>query len=128
MDSKINTQLTTYKRRKELYNLFFSSNSNTTCSYQDKLKLYTLICCLTQALNKKTPEKYESTLQVLSAIYNRNFENEAESSFRDYIFAISIVCDDLLYGTKDEIPRPNNETGVELVEKIKQLISQWLPF
>jgi hypothetical protein len=133
MDSINNSQKPTIQYKEFIYAQWFSSKTNTTMSFKDKMELYTLICYLTQQLRKKDPVKYGTPIKVLGAIFNRDFEAEHEpekiSCEVEYIVGLGIVCADLLWGTEDAIATPPGfKNGNEIVNKIKQLIEQWLPF
>lgn len=119
----------TIENKKYIYANWFSSGTNTTCSFKDKLELYTLICYLTQQMKAKDPIKYGSALKVLTAVFKKDFSMPSENGEDKYIVGLSIICDDLLWGTEDPIPAPTGyKNGNEIVLRIKQLVEQWLPF
>lgn len=133
MDSKKNFPLPTLENKRFIYAMWFSSKTNTLMSFKDKIELYTLICFLTQQMKKKDPVKYGNPIKVLNAIYKKNFEEVGEeipvTGENEYILGLGIVCEDLLYGTEDTIPIPSGfKNAQEIVNRIKQLIEQWLPF
>jgi len=122
--TKISQNNISYEEKRNLYSLYFSSDANTTCSYKDKIELYTLICYLSQILVKIDPIKYPNTLTIL----NKIFESYQDKPNSDYIEALSIVCDDLKYGVGD-IDKPGDYKNVnEIVTRIQQLVEQWMPF
>lgn len=118
-----------YDLKKSIFLSYFSSGAMTTESFEDKIELYKLICFLTLQMKNKDPLKYKSSLDVLEKIYNREIDKTSDANGLDnYLIGLSIVCDDLLYGIYS-IQKPENfKNGNEIVDKIKNLIEQWMPF
>lgn len=114
---------------------YFSTGSNNAASYLQKLELINLICFLTQKLNKKDPEKYPSCLSVLSAIFNVDLNNMETAQHcltisAEHVRSFGLICDDLLWGTNDEIAKPEGITNAkEIKEKIiNYFTEEWAPF
>lgn len=113
-----------YQDKKNMYTRYFSSGNNTTQSFNDKMELLTLICFLTQQMKKKDSEKYTCAKDVLDMI----FKDSLEWSDSDYVIGLGIVADDLMFGT-NEISKPANYNNAkEIVNRIKELVEQWMPF
>lgn len=113
-----------YAEKKGLYTKYFSSGNNTSQSFADKIELITLICFLTQQMNKKDPEKFPDAKSVLDLI----FKDSIDWSDSDYVIGLGIVADDFMFGVK-EIEKPGNYSSAkEIVTRIKELVEQWMPF
>lgn len=118
----------TIDQKRSIYADLFSSGALTTCKFNDKIELYTLICYMTQVMKKQNPVKYKNSLDFLHEMFGQNLE-KVEGSQKPYIEALSVICDDLLYGVIDFIPCPGEYTNCkDIVLRIKQLVEQWLPF
>ncbi|MDO4465528.1 MAG: hypothetical protein Q4C49_00760 [Bacillota bacterium] len=114
-----------YLEKKSIYTRYFSSGNNTFQSFDNKMELLTLICFLTQKMSKKDPEKYPNAKAVLDMI----FKDSIDWADSDYVIGLSIVADDLLFGTVTEIKNPGEyKNAKEIVSRIKELIEQWMPF
>lgn len=115
-----------YNTKKTNYYANIHLGTMTTGRFEDKLELIKLICFMTQNLNKKDPVKYKDTISILSMLYEKelNANNEA---FKDYLYSLSIICEDFLYGV-DNIVNPGFKDSKEIIIRIKQLIEQWIPF
>ena len=107
-----------YEELKEIYNKYF------TLSYlgsgTNKLALISLVCHLTNVLKAKKPDMTCWTL-----LYQLN-KSIGEPIDDTSLKGIAILCEDMLYGTT-EFPTFGLKDK-EIPEKIKELISNWLPF
>lgn len=104
----------------------FSLGTNLNQSIDDKFELLKLICFLSYKMKEKDPLKFKTTLSVLQHLYGRNFVEKTGEDY--YLISLSIICDDLLYGIKD-IKKPDGFTNMsEICARIKDLVSQWMPF
>lgn len=113
---------------------YFDTNSNNARSYAQKLEIINLICFLSQKLHKKDPEKYPSCISVLETIFEVNLENDDfPRECYDYsltaIRSFGLMCDNLLWGTEDDIPKPENITNAkEIKDKIYNYFkNEWTP-
>ena len=115
---------------------YFSTGSNNAASFTQKLEIIKLIAFLTQVMNKKNPEKYSNSLDVLSAIFNINL-SDTDASDKVYlnvsashIRSFALVCDDLLWGTNEELKVPEGITNArEIKDKIiTYFTDEWTPF
>jgi len=115
---------------------YFSTGSNNAASFTQKLEMIKLIAFLTQVMNKKDPEKYPNSLAVLSAIFNINLSDVNESNkiylniSAEHIRSFALVCDDLLWGTSEELKAPEGITNAkEIKDKIiTYFTDEWTPF
>ena len=114
---------------------YFSTGSNNAASFTQKLEMIKLIAFLTQVMNKKNPEKYSSSLDVLSAIFNVNLSDVNESKLcynisAEHVRSFDLICDDLLWGTTEELKAPEGITNAkEIKDKIiTYFTDEWTPF
>ena len=111
---------------------YFTTQSNNAQSCAQKLEIINLICFLTQKMKQKDPEKYDSAVTVLNAIFNgRNFMTIGELCGEDSaIRAFGLLCDDLLWGTNDVLPKPEGYNNAsEIKDKIISYFTEELaPF
>ena len=109
-----------------LYNSYFSSKTNTSASFNNKIELLTLLAYLTQQLKKRMPDTFKNAYDVLMKYVLVG--SQLEVADEDYLSGLSVVCDDLIWGTND-IDAPTQYTNsAEIKDRIKELISGWLPF
>lgn len=109
-----------------LYSIYFSSNTNTSGSFYDKIELLTLLSYLSQQLCKRMPDQFKNSLDVLN---NYIYKGETlDSGIKEYVVGLSVVCDDLLYGVNDLTPPTGYSSSLEIKNKIKTLINAWTPF
>lgn len=116
----------TYNERSNIYIQLFSLGTNTNKSFDEKLELFYLISFLTFNMKQRNPDKFHNALDVLQTIYNKTFdENIGEDA---HLMKLSIICDDLIYGV-ETIKKPEGYTNaIEICDRIKYLVSQWMPF
>ena len=112
--------------KKFLYDSYFSSKTNTSQSFNHKIELLTLLGYLTQQLKKRVPDTFRNSYDVLKKYVLVG--NILEQADEDYISGLSIVCDDLLYGVQDIDPPTQYSNSAEIKNRLKELISGWLPF
>ena len=110
----------TYKDLQNIYSRWFSLGG-IAGEVDNKFALISLICVLTNAQKKKNPNItcYEIIQTVLSKGNN--------SMPDDYIYGLSIVCEDFLKGST----KFNNcglKTAKDMVIKINEILNNWLPF
>lgn len=122
----INLTDASIETKRFLYASYFSSKTNTSQSFSYKIELLTLLGYLTQQLKKRMPNEFKNANDVIYKYVMKGQQlNEADV---DYLDGVSIVCDDLIWGT-EEIPAPEQySSSVEIKDRIKELISWWLPF
>ena len=120
MDMTENSQKT-YNEKLEVFNSMFCTATNTSESFDEKLRFINLVCYLTFVMKSKKPETYKTTKDVLMAIFDDNLEGTGLND------GFCIICDDMLYGVTT-ISNPGFKTIKDLIQEIKKLTSQWLPF
>jgi hypothetical protein len=109
-----------------LYNSYFSSKTNTSQSFEYKIEILTLLAYLTQQLKKRMPDTFKNAYDVLKNYVLVGVPLELTDE--DYISGLSVVCDDLIWGTNDIEAPSKYSNSVEIKNRIKELISGWLPF
>lgn len=111
---------------------YFSTLSNNAESYQQKINIINLISFLTVKMNEKDPEKYPNSEAVLSAVFDKDlFLHEDEVNGRETLIrAFGMLADDLLWGTKRDVPKPEGFSNMsEIVSVIKSYFNdEWKPF
>lgn len=122
----------TFAQKSYLYDQYFSLCTNNKQSYADKLKLINLICYLQQKMHAKDPVKYKDCLSLMQVIFGRELDTVSGllSGEDCLITALAMFCDNLLWGTTDEIPAPE---GYQTLKDVKQAIikyinEEWMPF
>ena len=111
---------------------YFSTATNNACSWKQKMEIIHLICFMTQKMNKKDPVKYPDCIAVLESIFGGNsMAMMDESSGQiNIIRSFGMICNDLMWGTSDEIEKPEGITnGKEIKDKIVTYFNEeWTPF
>ena len=99
---------------------YFTTQSNNAQSCNQKNEIIQLIWFLTQKMQEKDPEKYDSALKVLSVIFNNDFTiMEETSGDNQAIRSFGLICDDLLWGTNTPIKKPEGYSNAsEIKDKI----------
>ena len=106
----------------------FSLGTNTNASLDEKFELLYLICYLSSKMKAKDPERFRNPLNVLQHMYGRDFSDQTGED--SYLTNLGIICGELLFGVKEEdIKKPEGfNNGNEICARIKDLVSQWMPF
>lgn len=111
------------------------TGTNNAQSYAQKLDIVNLICFLSQKMSKKDPKRYSSCLSVLSIIFNNDFSDMSNDRHCTQVDPVQIrsfglICDSLLWGTNDDIPKPEGFNNVkEIKDKIiTYFTEEWIPF
>lgn len=109
-----------YKDLQNIYSKWFSLGG-IAGQVDNKFALISLICFLTANQKKKNPDTtcYEVIQKVLSKGTLRLED--------DYVKGLSIVCEDFLKGST-EFNTCGLKTVKEIVGKINEILSVWLPF
>lgn len=87
----------------------------------DKLKLISLISLTSHKIKEKN--KNLTTLEILKQITGYN----KDSIGYNFIENLSIIVDDLSYGNSN-FNSYGLKTSKEIINKINELINQWIPF
>lgn len=135
MASKKNFPIT-FDYIKTMQQSYISTGTNNSGSYMQKMEIINLICFLTQKMSQANPEKYKTSVDVLNNIFKIDIEHpdtivSQDTTLNiDNIRSFALICDDLLWGTVDEIPKPEGITNTkEIVKKIYSYFKdEWAPF
>lgn len=122
--------LQTYEQRKFVHGSYFGLATNTAKSYKQKMELLHAICFLEQRMKKKDPDKYKNCLALLQVIFGKEFQQDDSPGEDNLLLGLSIICDDLLYGSEDELEVPEGcKTLKDVKDKIINYIkNEWQPF
>lgn len=122
----------TLDQLKFVHDACFSSHTNTAASYSQKMEVINLLCFMTQLLKKKDSKLYPNTIVVLEKIFGVDLTNNTSSSpgLIDALRAFGILCDDLLWGTEDVIPKPEGYSNLQEIKNkiITYFNDEWMPF
>lgn len=112
--------------KEDVFMQLFSMGTNTNASIDDKFELLYLICFLSSKMKERDPEKFKKPLNVLQHLYGRTFSDQTGED--SYLISLAILSNELLYGVTD-IKKPEGFTNMgEICARIKDLVSQWMPF
>lgn len=111
------------------------TGTNNACSFKQKMDMIKTICFLYKVMHKKDAEKYPTCASVLEAIFNVKFTT-GESISNVYSFSMEAlvsfanICDDLVWGTNDEIEKPEGVTSAKEIKNqiINYFTEEWSPF
>lgn len=111
-----------YVDKLNAYQRVFSLGSFASSDLSDKLVLFSLIALVTQKMREK--DSQETPLRILMKITGQIQDN---SSFYQFLEALSIIVEDLMYGTTkfDSCGLKNSQ---EIINKIKEILNTWVPF
>lgn len=112
-----------YEERCNFYNKHFSSGASSTCRIKDKLILIALICFVTHKLREKDGSL--TVKSVIEKIVNKPIMEL--NGFEDFLLGLSVVCEDMLYGCT-EFETFGLKTSQEIIDKIRALLNEWMPF
>lgn len=113
-----------YELKKTVFVNNFSLGGITTSNFNDKIEIIVLLCFLYQQLHKRDPKKFTSVINVIDAI----FTESQHKPFQNYLEGLAVLCEDLLFGVK-EIEKPGDfKNSQEIINRIKTIASQWMPF
>ena len=122
----------TLDQLKFVHDACFSSHTNTSASYSQKMEVINLLCFMTQLLKKKDSKLYPNTIVVLEKIFGVDLTNNTSSSpgLIDALRAFGILCDDLLWGTEDSISKPEGYSNLQEIKNkiITYFNDEWMPF
>jgi len=121
MEEIINLEKVSFNDKKAIFQKFFTTGF-LSISLNDKLVLISLIALTSYKLKSKNP-----TLTTLSLLLKITNQKEDSSAFYNFLESLSILVDDLSYGnsTFDSCGLSSSD---EIIKKIKNLLSLWLPF
>lgn len=122
--------LETYDQKTYVYNSYFGLATNTAASYNSKMELLHAVCFLQQRMHTKDPKKYNNCLSLLQIVFGKEFQQADSPGEDNFLIGLSIICDDLLWGTNDELKAPADcKTLKDVKDKIiKYVKEEWMPF
>lgn len=122
--------LETYDQKTYVYNSYFGLATNTAASYNSKMELLHAVCFLQQRMHAKDPKKYNNCLSLLQIVFGKEFQQVDSPGEDNFLIGLSIICDDLLWGTNDELKAPADcKTLKDVKDKIiKYVKEEWMPF
>lgn len=122
--------LETYDQKTYVYNSYFGLATNTAASYNSKMELLHAVCFLQQRMHAKDPKKYNNCLSLLQIVFGKEFQQVDSPGEDNFLIGLSIICDDLLWGTNDELKAPTDcKTLKDVKDKIiKYVKEEWMPF
>ena len=122
--------LETYDQKTYVYNSYFGLATNTAASYNSKMELLHAVCFLQQRMHAKDPKKYSNCLSLLQIVFGKEFQQADSPGEDNFLIGLSIICDDLLWGTNDELKAPADcKTLKDVKDKIiKYVKEEWMPF
>jgi len=110
-----------YEEKKDIYQKLFSIG-NFSRELNDKLVLISLIALVSNKLKEKNPKL--TTLDILLKIAGHTKD---DSYYYHYLEGLAIITDDFSYETT-KYDSCGLSSSDEIVKKIKNLLSLWLPF
>ena len=118
-----NFQKLSYEEKVSFYSKNFSTGAFTSEKLANKLELISLLALTTKKLREKDVSL--SVKNVIEKLLQRPL-NENES-FDYFLIGLSIICEDFLFGVK-EIDNFGFTESKQIINKIKELLNEWLPF
>jgi hypothetical protein len=113
-----------YKEQCNIYSRNFSSGYLSSEKLSNKIALISLICLITKKLREKSQADI-TVKEVIEKILGRTLVRS--SALDNYLYGLSIVCEDLLYGVTIIDTFGFTNSG-EIINKIKELLNEWSPF
>lgn len=111
-----------YTDKLRLYQLNFSMGYLYTEDLNDRLVLISLLALTYQKLHAK--DKSITPLKILLKITGQEAD---DSAFYHSLEALSILAEDFSYGIK-KIDTCGLQNSQDIINKIKELLSTWMPF
>ena len=111
-----------YQDKITVYNNAFSLGKMNSDDLNEKLVLISLVALTTQKMKLKDPKI--TPIQILMSITGQKRD---DSAYYQFLEGLSIIVDDFSYGCK-KIDNCGCKTSQEIINKIKEILSTWLPF
>ena len=111
-----------YTDKKEVYQKSFSLGNLESDDMNDRLVLISLIGLTYQKMKEK-----EATITPLKILMKITGQSKDNSSFYQFLEALSIIVEDFSYGIK-KFDSCGLKTSQEIINKIKELLNTWMPF
>jgi hypothetical protein len=110
-----------YEERRDVYQSVFSLGYLASEEMNDRLVLISLIALVYQKM--KVKEKDITPLVVLLKITGQ----KEKDSYYQFLESLAIIVEDFSYGIK-KIDACGLKTSQEIINRIKELLSTWIPF
>ena len=111
-----------YQDKMTIYNSIFSLGKLNSDDLNEKLVLVSLVALTTQKMKLKDPKI--TPLQILMSVTGQKKDN---SAFYQFLEGLAIIVEDFGYGC-NKIDSCECKTSQEIINKIKTILSTWLPF
>jgi len=116
-----------YIEQCNFYTRLFGSACSVSGTLEIKLQLIHLVCLVTQRMRKTNPDM--SVLSVLSKITGLNLETDERVGLSEFLYNLSIICEDFLYGVSKDITIQGYSSASEIISEIRRILNdEWLPF
>lgn len=111
-----------FKDKQSVYSKVYSVGTFSSTDMSEKLVLISLVALVTYKMREKNPET--TALQVLLTITKQVPDN---SGFYQFLEGLAVIVEDMSYNcnTFDSCGCKNSS---EIITKIKEILSTWLPF
>lgn len=110
-----------YTDKKEVFGRTFAF-SYVTDVMNDKLVLISLVALTYKKMREKQP-----TITPLEVLLKITGESKSNSPYYKFLESLAITAEDFSYGCTT-IDACGLTTSKDIINKIKELLSQWLPF
>ena len=111
-----------YYDKHSVYQKVFSLGNLASDDMNEKLVLISLVALVTQKIREKDPTN--NPLKLLMQITGQIKDN---SFFYQFLESLSIIVEDFMYGCKKFDPCGLNSSQ-EIINRIKEILSTWVPF
>ena len=111
-----------YLDKQSVYQKVFSLGNLASDDMNEKLVLISLVALVTQKMREKDP--LTNPLKLLMQITGQIKDN---SFFYQFLESLSIIVEDFMYGCKKFDPC-GLKSSQEIINRIKEILSTWLPF
>lgn len=116
-----------YTEQCNFYTRLFGSACSVSGTLETKLQLIHLVCLVTQRMRKTNPDM--SILSILSKITGLNIETDERVGLSEFLYNLSIICEDFLYGVSKDITLQGYNSASEIIKEIRRILNdEWLPF
>lgn len=113
-----------YADKDKFYNSTLSFGSNLSKQFSRKTLLHSLICLVTHKMSAKDPTI--TTLVVLEKITRTDLKNP-QTAYEHFLTSLALICNDLLYEVS-EMENFGFTNSQDIINEIKNLLDEWIPF
>lgn len=111
-----------YSSKKELYNKIFSIGNFFSDDMNERFMLISLVSFTYKKMKEKNPSV--TVLQILLNITKQKVDN---SGYYQCLESIAILVEDFSYGVT-KVDSCGFKSSQEIINKIKEILSSWVPF